>query len=182
MPLGKRKRNFLFRIGWRTLLRDPAKLFGIPIPRTIIKTPKVKGRRLALKPKQNLKEDVREHLARKKIMTMISYAHPQRFTMRLSKRYPKIKGRRTELYYDRPSLEDLIERRRNRRVAEFLKQHKMSIDEASEKALDVYDEIEKMEHDFSDRISELSLDLNASQVMVGKIDANGKFELIVIDM
>jgi hypothetical protein len=94
---------------------------------------------LALKPQPTSPE--REIKARQLIMDLHADISPRYYNLSLSKRYPSIRGTRTERYYDRPSLSDLMEMRNNGRVRNFLRKHRIAHEQAQEFAIRTYEEL-----------------------------------------
>ncbi len=168
-------KRFAFWMGKRPILRDADRSMGIPIPRLIWKTGRVKGKRLVIK----TAEEPRERIARQLIQEhYLTHASPKNYILKLSKRYPSIRGKRTEIYYDKPSLRDAIEINHNRRLRKLLSENRLNDRILQEKALEAFDELGR---DLAFVEMAVSLDIGADQILIDKIDSQGKVHLILVD-
>lgn len=171
-------RRAIFALGKRPVFRDRG-LIGIP--RVIWKTPPVKGQRLVLK---------REHADeryQKAWQTMVDFHfthRPKHYTFEAVRQYPSIRGKRVQKYHDRPSLRDLVEQKKNRRVKEFLKTNHISLEDAHAYALETYEELShNTDRAFQLRIGASADYLNlGDQFLVKNMDSKGKMHLIMIDI
>ena len=167
--VGKKVRNFLFRARTRPVLRNS---------RVVFKTPKVRGKRLLLKKAYSQQTDLRERKVRNAVLEFHQDITPKTYSLRLSKRYPSIQGKRTELYYDAPSLYELVEGIPNKRSNAFLRKNSLSSKEAQKIAVNVSEELEK---NIYHATQHLNPDFNLGSVVV--LGWNGKkLDLVMVDV
>ncbi len=161
-------------LGTRPLLRDAVKILGLPFHRVIFKTPRVGGRRLAIKGRGDLETERKRRNALEELHLEI---RPSTYNFFLSKRYPSVRGKRVERYYDRPSLEDFVELRKNRRMKIFLAENHVTMEKAHAMAMEVLEEFTK-----NCSALEISLDFGADQFLADSIDRKGKLNIILVDI
>jgi len=171
----RKAKRVIFAVGKKPLPRDSTRGGILSFPRIIWKTPKVRRKRLAIK----TPEEKREAVVRKAVREFHKHAETQTYTLKLSKRFPPVKGKRTEIYYDMPTLRDLIEKNTHRRMKKFLKENRISSEKAQEMALSASEEAER---NVFRAAQDLSPDYEAHQFMVEGMDKKGRLKLIMVDI
>jgi hypothetical protein len=120
--------------------------------------------------------------ARSALMKAVQVADPVTFRIKISKRFLPIRGRRAEIYYDGPSLYDLLEKRSNRRTLEFLAKHKMTHSQAYEYANRALDELDSTIGRAKRMFPKTFFDFDSTQVIVTGIDKYGTFDFVMVDL
>jgi hypothetical protein len=151
---------------------------------TIWKTPKIRlgneYRRLALKPRTE--NYAREVNARNAVMRVHDGLETKKYILARSKRYPVFMlGMKTEIYYDRPSLADLLGMRKNRRVKNLIRKSGLTMEKMHKMALEAYDELAKNVASIESE-REAELDFAPNQFLVDSLDGRGRLKLIMVDM
>ena len=176
--LKRRLKRAWFAAGMRPVLRDPpGHGFIGNFPRVVWRTPKVKGKALALKPRGY--NPAMERMLRQAIRVRHARLKPVTYNLALSKRFPPIGGMRTEIYYDKPSLEELILKKPGPRVRAFLAENHLTVEQAHARALRADKELLE---NLSQMRMRLFMDYGADQVLVEGIDGKGRLKLILVDI
>lgn len=155
----------------KPLIRDSGFLF----PRIIHKT-KVRGKTVIYKPSGGKSEAQNRIILSQTIPKQGKY-----YSFQLSKRYPRTpKQKRWEKYYDLPSLKDIFDKNKNRRLIQLMKKENISFDKLFDYCLKGYNEMENLFHEYLIRDgTEYTFDLGPDQFMVDF--KNGKPNFILID-
>jgi hypothetical protein len=168
----------VFRWGMRPIFRDTSILF---VPRLIWKTPPVKGKRLVLK----RTDDESRYRKAWNVMTEFHETHmTAHYSFDGVKHFPHVRGKRTQLYLDNPSLRDLVDGKMNRRVKNFLRENQLTFESAHRLAIEAFEELSNnTERAFSLRMRVEPDYINlGDQFIVSKIGKDGKLHLVMVDI
>lgn len=187
----KRKwKRLFFRLGTRPVFRDRRAHFPF-LPRMIWRTPHVRGKRLALKRWEEVKTITERRgitdTTRRTWNAIMDYHRsitPQSYELMAAKQFPPMRGKRVQIYYDRPSLRDLLDMKQNRRTREFLRANKMTFQEAHDQAVKVFEELDQNIY----KVTQLWLktepdyDLNIGDQFIIDSKTNGKLRVVMVDI